>query len=70
MNLKINKSCRTLSFNAGSPTGFSIVVSVEFPKWLRKLVMKRKGLCAHEHSEYSNYLCALKKGHDGWCCTN
>lgn len=38
-----------------------------FPRWLKRFLMKRQGLCAKEHSEFPGLYCVHKPGHDGWC---
>lgn len=44
-----------------------IKFELNYPNWLRQLLMRWSGLCAKEHSTYPGYYCVHKRGHDSIC---
>lgn len=66
---------KQIDFNLGqlaivqkASTGVEVKLQLRFPTRVRVWLMRRRGMCANEHSEFEGYCCTLKKGHAGHCC--
>lgn len=51
----------------GSVNERGVVIQFNFPRFVRVCIMKLKGLCAREHSQFKGYYCIHKKKHAGMC---
>lgn len=67
MNIKVTGNYREVHCNTNKVLGLTLNLKLDLPKRVRIAIMKRRGLCGKEHSQYDNWLCTLHKGHNGFC---